>query len=132
MLYAFEDQSRVAALAPDFRALAAASPVAVIATAPGDEVDFVSRFFAPQLGVDEDPVTGSAHCALAPYWADRLGTDRLRARQPDGEAVSFTADGFHARVIQHECDHLFGIVYPDRMRSMESLTFVREHERYGS
>ena len=53
----------------------------VIITAPGDEVDFVSRFFAPASGVGEDPVTGSAHCSLAPYWADRLGETRLTARQ---------------------------------------------------
>ena len=53
----------------------------VIVTAPGDEVDFVSRFFAPLLSVDEDPVTGSAHCTLVPYWAQRLGKTRLRARQ---------------------------------------------------
>jgi predicted PhzF superfamily epimerase YddE/YHI9 len=53
----------------------------VIVTAPGDDVDFVSRFFAPELGVPEDPVTGSAHCTLAPYWTDRLGKVRLHARQ---------------------------------------------------
>jgi len=53
-----------------------------IATAPGDEgYDFVSRFFAPDKGVPEDPVTGSAHCALTPYWAKRLGTKTLKARQ---------------------------------------------------
>jgi len=50
-------------------------------TAPGDEVDFVSRFFAPEAGVDEDPVTGSAHCTLTPYWSRRLGKQRLVARQ---------------------------------------------------
>jgi predicted PhzF superfamily epimerase YddE/YHI9 len=54
---------------------------AVICTAPGDNVDFVSRFFAPRMGVPEDPVTGSAHTTLIPYWADRLGKTTLRARQ---------------------------------------------------
>jgi predicted PhzF superfamily epimerase YddE/YHI9 len=54
----------------------------LIATAPGDEgYDFVSRFFAPEKGVPEDPVTGSAHCALTPYWAKRLGKKTLKARQ---------------------------------------------------
>ena len=53
----------------------------VIVTAPGSDVDFVSRFFAPQAGINEDPVTGSAHCTLTPYWSDRLGKDRLDARQ---------------------------------------------------
>jgi predicted PhzF superfamily epimerase YddE/YHI9 len=53
----------------------------VIATAPGGEVDFVSRFFAPKYGIDEDPVTGSAHCELTPYWSRRLGKSILSARQ---------------------------------------------------
>jgi len=74
----------VRALAPDMRALAALG-TAVGVTAPGaDEarpVDFVSRYFAPGFGVDEDPVTGSAHCTLAPYWAAQLRKQALRARQ---------------------------------------------------
>jgi len=53
----------------------------VIATAPGDEVDFVSRFFAPTVGIPEDPVTGSAHCTLIPYWSARLDKQVLHARQ---------------------------------------------------
>ncbi len=53
----------------------------VLVTAPGDEVDFVSRFFAPSFGIPEDPVTGSAHCISAPYWAKVLGRNPLRARQ---------------------------------------------------
>jgi len=52
----------------------------IIITAPGREADFVSRYFAPELGI-EDPVTGSAHCTLVPYWSERLGKTRLRARQ---------------------------------------------------
>ena len=53
-----------------------------IVTAPGeDDIDFVSRYFAPNYGVDEDPATGSAHCVLTPYWAGRLGKQQLRARQ---------------------------------------------------
>jgi predicted PhzF superfamily epimerase YddE/YHI9 len=54
---------------------------AVIVTAPGDDCDFVSRFFAPAKGVPEDPVTGSAHCTLIPYWAEKLGKTELHARQ---------------------------------------------------
>jgi predicted PhzF superfamily epimerase YddE/YHI9 len=53
----------------------------IIATAPGEDCDFVSRFFAPRAGVPEDPVTGSAHCTLIPYWAQRLGRAELRACQ---------------------------------------------------
>ncbi|HBX65202.1 MAG TPA: isomerase, partial [Balneolaceae bacterium] len=53
----------------------------IIVTAPGDEVDFVSRFFAPQAGIDEDPVTGSAHTKTTPYWSRKLKKDKLSARQ---------------------------------------------------
>jgi PhzF family phenazine biosynthesis protein len=72
----------VAALRPDFRVLASLPGHAVIATARGDGAhDFVSRFFAPKAGVDEDPVTGSAHCTLAPYWGERLGRRELTGLQ---------------------------------------------------
>ncbi len=80
-LTVFPDESAVAALNPDFARLADLDRLGVIATAPGDEADFVSRFFAPSVGVPEDPVTGSAHCTLVPYWARRLGKARLHARQ---------------------------------------------------
>jgi predicted PhzF superfamily epimerase YddE/YHI9 len=53
----------------------------VIVTAPGRDADFVSRFFAPKVGIPEDPVTGSAHCTLIPYWSRRMGRSRLHARQ---------------------------------------------------
>lgn len=81
-----EDAAIVRALNPDLRALAALPDLfAACVTAPGTgadgNVDFVSRFFAPAQGIDEDPVTGSAHCTLAPYWGKRLGTTELRARQ---------------------------------------------------
>ena len=69
------------ALKPDMAKLAALDCFAVIVTAPGKDCDFVSRFFAPAKGVDEDPVTGSAHCTLIPYWAERLGKTKLFARQ---------------------------------------------------
>ena len=77
----FASERDVRAVRPDMRGIAALDQHAVLVTAPGDDVDFVSRFFAPQVGIDEDPVTGSAHCKLVPYWAQRLGKDRLRARQ---------------------------------------------------
>lgn len=66
---------------PDFTAISQLDTFAVMITAPGDDCDFVSRFFAPAKGVPEDPVTGSAHCTLVPYWAARLGKTTLRARQ---------------------------------------------------
>lgn len=76
------DEATVAGLAPDVAALAAVEcrGVTVTAAADGDD-DFVSRFFAPRVGVDEDPVTGSAHCMLAPFWSTRLGRARMAARQ---------------------------------------------------
>lgn len=80
-LIVLADEAAVAAVSPDFRAVARHAPRGVIVTAPGAKVDFVSRFFAPALGIDEDPVTGSAHCALTPYWAARLGKSKMRARQ---------------------------------------------------
>jgi len=74
--------AEVAALRPDFTALARLDRFLVIATAPGEGgVDFVSRCFAPAHNINEDPVTGSAHCTLIPYWAERLGKTRLKARQ---------------------------------------------------
>jgi PhzF family phenazine biosynthesis protein len=76
----FESEEDVLSLAPDFRRLKALDQ-SVAATAPGRSVDFVSRFFAPNYGIDEDPVTGSAHCTLIPFWAQRLGKARLSARQ---------------------------------------------------
>jgi PhzF family phenazine biosynthesis protein len=66
---------------PDFNAIARLDARGLIITAPGEEVDFVSRFFAPQSGVPEDPVTGSAHTTLTPFWAGRLGRKVLTARQ---------------------------------------------------
>jgi PhzF family phenazine biosynthesis protein len=80
-LAVFTDEEAVAALAPRLDLLAALDAFAVIVSAPGRHVDFVSRFFAPRAGVPEDPVTGSAHCTLIPYWADRLGKKQLVARQ---------------------------------------------------
>lgn len=77
----FESEEMVRSLSPNFSKLQELDLRGVVATAPGAEVDFVSRFFAPKLGVPEDPVTGSAHCELAPYWAKRLGKDTLEARQ---------------------------------------------------
>jgi PhzF family phenazine biosynthesis protein len=81
-LAVYERAEEVAALAPDMGALARLDCFAVIVTAPGSGgVDFVSRFFAPRQGIPEDPVTGSAHCTLVPYWAERLKKPALAARQ---------------------------------------------------
>jgi predicted PhzF superfamily epimerase YddE/YHI9 len=80
-LCVFSRAGDVQALRPDNARLARVTPGRVIVTAPGEDCDFVSRFFAPDAGIAEDPVTGSAHCTLTPYWAARLGRSRLHARQ---------------------------------------------------
>jgi predicted PhzF superfamily epimerase YddE/YHI9 len=74
-------EEEVRTLAPDLPQLATLDCLGIIATARGSDVDFVSRFFAPRAGISEDPVTGSAHCTLIPYWAEKLGKQRLIARQ---------------------------------------------------
>lgn len=76
----FADENNVRSLQPDF-ALLGTLDEKVIVTAPGRGCDFVSRFFAPTIGVPEDPVTGSSHCTLIPYWSSRLGKTDLFARQ---------------------------------------------------
>ena len=81
LMAVFDSESDVRDLRPDFQRVAALDAFAVIVTAPGKEVDFVSRFFAPAKGIPEDPVTGSAHCTLIPYWAARRGKTQLTARQ---------------------------------------------------
>jgi len=80
-LAVFATEQEVLRLRPDMAKTAALDRMAVIATGPGADCDFVSRFFAPAVGVPEDPVTGSAHCTLVPYWSQRLGRRRLFARQ---------------------------------------------------
>jgi predicted PhzF superfamily epimerase YddE/YHI9 len=80
-LAVFASEQEVAELQPDMAALAQLDSLGIIATAPGSTCDFVSRFFAPQAGIPEDPVTGSAHSTLIPYWSARLGKQRLFARQ---------------------------------------------------
>lgn len=80
-LVVYESEDEVRALKPNMEALCGIDRFAVIVTAPGRNSDFVSRFFAPAKGINEDPVTGSAHCTLTPYWAKRLGKSSLHAFQ---------------------------------------------------
>jgi PhzF family phenazine biosynthesis protein len=81
LLVLVPDPATVHTLVPDFEALKSIESRGVCVTAPGGRADFVSRFFAPRVGIDEDPVTGSAHCMLAPFWAARLGSDILTGHQ---------------------------------------------------
>ncbi len=103
----------VRALQPDFARLAALGDARVTATAvadAGDGCDFVSRFFAPGAGVPEDPVTGSAHCALTPFWAGRLGRTELSARQVStrGGELLCTLAGDRVRLAGHAVLYLRG------------------------
>ena len=77
----FENEEDVIALKPNFDALSKLDLRGVMVTAKGKDVDFVSRFFAPRHGITEDPVTGSAHCALTPYWSGKLNKTKLSAKQ---------------------------------------------------
>ncbi|GAA4421198.1 PhzF family phenazine biosynthesis protein [Nibrella viscosa] len=80
-LVVYKTQAEIEELTPDMHELATVPARGIIVTAPGNDVDFVSRFFAPQVGINEDPVTGSAHTTLIPFWAERLGKTQLTARQ---------------------------------------------------
>ena len=80
-MFVFASESEIEAMDPDFGLLAQMGGRGIIVTAPGNDVDFVSRFFAPQSGINEDPVTGSAQTSLTPYWSRVLGKKRLTARQ---------------------------------------------------
>ncbi len=90
-----ETEDQIRALQPDFRTISKLGGRGLIASAPGKNCDFVSRCFFPQAGIDEDPVTGSAHTTLTPYWAERLGKNHLSARQLSRRegAVGCTLEG---------------------------------------
>jgi PhzF family phenazine biosynthesis protein len=90
-LIVLDSEADVLAVRPDFRALAAQGDILHIVTAPGDATDMVSRVFAAGAGIDEDPVTGSAHCISVPYWAERLGRDALTCFQASKRGGRLTA-----------------------------------------
>lgn len=114
-LVVYETEEEIRALTPDMQALCAIDRFAVIVTAPGREVDFVSRFFAPAKGVAEDPVTGSAHCTLIPYWAARLGRNELRAHQASlrGGDLWCELDGDRVRMSGHAVRTIEGHFFLD-------------------
>ena len=103
----FSRESEVRALKPDFAKVASLDCMGLIATAPGDGgsgADFVSRYFAPKHNINEDPVTGSAHCTLIPYWARKLGKSRLFARQVSKRAGELWCEDRGERVeISGQC-----------------------------
>jgi PhzF family phenazine biosynthesis protein len=99
-LIVYDSEEAVRSLNPDMEGLKQIDRFAVIVTAPGTDYDFVSRFFAPGKGVPEDPVTGSAHCTLIPYWAKRLNKTKLQARQVSkrGGELFCELDGDRVRI----------------------------------
>ncbi|MBZ0172959.1 MAG: PhzF family phenazine biosynthesis protein [Phycisphaerales bacterium] len=112
LLCVFESKKDVHDIEPDYEELAELDALGVMATAPGVSHDFVSRFFAPRAGVNEDPVTGSAHCTLAPYWANKTGKKRLTARQVSkrgGEMVC-EVKGDRVRLIGKAVTYLEGTI----------------------
>ena len=95
----FDSEDDIRGLNPDFAGIAALDRPGMIATAPGRACDFVSRYFAPAKGVDEDPVTGRAHCVLAPYWSARLKRQKLDATQLSARGGAVGCDVAGDRVI---------------------------------
>jgi PhzF family phenazine biosynthesis protein len=112
LMAVYEREDEVGALAPDMGQLVTFAVTGVIATAPGNDCDFVSRFFAPAYGIPEDPVTGSAHCTLVPYWAKRLGKTSLHARQisPRGGELFCEDRGDRVEIAGHAVKYLEGTI----------------------
>jgi PhzF family phenazine biosynthesis protein len=114
-LVVYDSEEEIRALDPDFRELKKMDRFAVIVTAPGKSVDFVSRFFAPAAGIDEDPVTGSAHCTLIPYWAEKLGKTEMSALQVSpriGELqCTLQPGGQRVGIAGHAVEYLRGSIF---------------------
>ncbi len=115
-LAVFENAAQIRALRPDMAQLISLPNEGVIVTAPGDDCDFVSRFFVPHHGIPEDPVTGSTHCNLIPFWAERLGKTTLHARQISARGGELFCElrGDRVRIGGHAATYLTGeIEIPD-------------------
>ncbi len=112
LMAVFADEESVRQITPSFDRILSLGVHAIIVTAPGREADFVSRFFAPSEGVPEDPVTGSAHCTLIPYWSRRLGKTSLRARQvsPRGGELECEDRGERVRIAGRAVQYLEGTI----------------------
>lgn len=110
LMVVLNDEALLAQIQPDLERLKHLDEFAVIITAESRQVDFVVRFFAPNAGIDEDPVTGSAYTTLAPYWADRLGKTRLKARQLSarGGAVECSVQGSRVLISGRVDNYLVG------------------------
>jgi PhzF family phenazine biosynthesis protein len=115
LLAIFDSESDIRALKPDMQRVAGIDAFAIIVSAPGETVDFVSRFFAPRAGIPEDPATGSSHCTLVPYWAKRLGKAHLTARQLSmrGGELHCEFRGDRVFIGGHAVEYLRGVITVD-------------------
>jgi PhzF family phenazine biosynthesis protein len=94
----YDNEKTVMDISPDLRVISKEAPGGLIVTAPGNNVDFVSRFFVPSAGIDEDPVTGYAHTVLTPYWSERLGKNKLHANQVSKRGGDLYVEDLKGRV----------------------------------
>ena len=127
----YEREEDVRGIVPDYAELSKLDRRGVVATAPGTDADFVSRFFAPKSGIPEDPVTGSAHCELAPFWAARLGRTALQARQLSrrGGSVGCVFEDEHVLLTGRAVHYMTAeITLPDEL---PAETGLNEFDRAG-
>lgn len=110
LLAVLDDQAALEALDPIYPALASLHPAGVIVTAPGEASDCACRYFAPSYGIDEDPATGSIHCALAPFWSERLGKRRIHSKQVSRRGGDFFCElsGDRTLIAGHAVKYLEG------------------------
>lgn len=113
LLAVYRNPASVLEMTPDMARVAELDARGVIVTAPGKDCDFISRFFAPGVGVPEDPVTGSAHCTLIPYWAKRLEVTRLHGRQVSrrGGELFCRHMGERVEIAGHAVRFLDGVIH---------------------
>lgn len=112
MLAVFESEDDIAGFEPDFRDMAMIDTRCLIVTAKGRSCDFVSRVFAPKVGIDEDPVTGSAHCLLTPYWHEKTGKTSMTARQISkrGGLLFCTMDADRIKIAGKAVTYMEGVI----------------------
>ena len=114
MMAVFETEAEVRGLCPDFRLVAQLAGLGLICTSPSQDYDFVSRFFVSELSIPEDPVTGSAHTMLVPFWAERLGKDVLRAYQASSRGGLLECEnsgGGRVRISGYAVTYLTGTIH---------------------
>ncbi len=112
LICVLKSEQEVRDFSPDLAELMRCGNISVCVTAPGHDVDFVSRYFAPNHGVDEDPVTGSNHSLLTPYWSERLGQKSLTARQvsPRGGQLWCRNQGDRVEIAGYVAEYLEGTI----------------------